>query len=277
MLPNLIIIGAQKCGTTSLHYYLSLHPHIVMSKEKELDFFVAEKRWPKGLAWYESCFTGAARVYGESSPNYTNYPYFRGVPARMHAVVPAAKLIYVVRDPLERMISSYIHAYSEGRENRPIEAALRHPERYGYVHRSLYSLQLEQYLAYYPVSQMLVMTAEELQEQRRSALRRVFAFLQVDPDFYCRRYEIRRHPSQRKRRKTAAGVRLAQTAPAQWLARLPQRFRWPFEDLLYWPVSRPITRPTLSATLQHELKARLQDDVVRLRALTGHDFARWRL
>jgi hypothetical protein len=68
MLPNLIIIGAMKCATTSLHYYLNLHPEILMSEEKQLDFFISELNWNKGIEWYESNFTDKAKIYGETSP-----------------------------------------------------------------------------------------------------------------------------------------------------------------------------------------------------------------
>ncbi len=64
MLPNLIVIGAAKCGTTSLHHYLSLHPEIKMSRRKELNFFIAECSWRKGIEWYQSNFTGQAKIYG---------------------------------------------------------------------------------------------------------------------------------------------------------------------------------------------------------------------
>lgn len=67
MLPNLIIIGAMKCGTTSLHNYLNLHPQICMSQDKEPEFFVEEKNWPKGLTWYESFFPYTAKIIGEST------------------------------------------------------------------------------------------------------------------------------------------------------------------------------------------------------------------
>src|ERR687894_2292944 len=73
-LPNLIVIGAQKCGTSVLHYYLSLHPEVSMSRPKELNFFIEERNWPRGLDWYKSQFDGDARVRGEASPNYTAYP-----------------------------------------------------------------------------------------------------------------------------------------------------------------------------------------------------------
>ena len=90
MLPNLIVIGAAKCGTTSLHEYLDAHPEIAMSREKELYFFIEEKNWNKGLAWYESNFDPHARVRGESSPGYTVFPLYQGVPERMAAIVPNA-------------------------------------------------------------------------------------------------------------------------------------------------------------------------------------------
>src|ERR1700728_3618911 len=66
-LPNLIVIGAAKCGTTSLHHYLSQHPQICMSHKKELDFFCEDANWQKGQAWYRSHFAADAIVYGESS------------------------------------------------------------------------------------------------------------------------------------------------------------------------------------------------------------------
>ena len=81
-LPNLIVIGGQKCATTSLHYYLNLHPQISMSREKELNFF-SERNWHKGIEWYKSNFTGRTKIHGESSPSYTNYPFNKEVPKRL--------------------------------------------------------------------------------------------------------------------------------------------------------------------------------------------------
>ncbi|MBW1859762.1 MAG: sulfotransferase domain-containing protein, partial [Deltaproteobacteria bacterium] len=117
-------IGALKCGTTSLHYYLGLHPEISMSREKELYFFVKECNWNKGIDWYRSNFSGESKIHGESTPIYTAYPVYVGVAERMHGVVPGTKLIYVVRDPIDRLVSHYVHACEMGREDRGIEGAL---------------------------------------------------------------------------------------------------------------------------------------------------------
>jgi len=67
-----------------------------MSWEKELHYFVFERNWPKGIEWYKSNFRGSARIHGEASPSYTNYPFFKGVAQRMHAILPEAKLIYIL-------------------------------------------------------------------------------------------------------------------------------------------------------------------------------------
>ena len=109
MLPNLIVIGAAKCGTTSLHAYLDEHPEIAMSREKELHFFVDRKNWGRGIEWYEAQFDASAPVRGESSPGYSAYPLYEGVAERMARVVPDAKLVYLVRDPVERVVSHYTH------------------------------------------------------------------------------------------------------------------------------------------------------------------------
>ena len=87
-LPNLIIIGGLKCGTTSIHHYLGLHPEIQMSKPKELNFFVEELNWDLGLDWYASRFDDRFEVRGESSPHYTNLPRFEGVAERIQRALP---------------------------------------------------------------------------------------------------------------------------------------------------------------------------------------------
>src|SRR5262245_44551346 len=82
-MPNLLIIGGLKCGTTSIHHSLGLHPESHMSKPKELNFFVEEMNWDLGLDWYASRFDDRFAVRGESSPHYTNLPRFNGVPERI--------------------------------------------------------------------------------------------------------------------------------------------------------------------------------------------------
>ena len=87
-----------------------------MSRQKELNFFIEERNWPRGADWYAGHFDAEAKVRGEASPNYSAFPQHQGVPERMHSVVPDAKLIYMVRDPLERIAAHWVHNYAKRRE-----------------------------------------------------------------------------------------------------------------------------------------------------------------
>ena len=126
--PNLIIIGGLKCGTTSIHHYLGLHPEIQMSKPKELNFFVSELNWDLGLDWYKARFDARFEVRGESSPHYTNLPRFTGVAERIRQHCPDAKLIYMVRDPIKRVLSHWVHAKGAGYESGDIDEVLSRPD-----------------------------------------------------------------------------------------------------------------------------------------------------
>ena len=116
-LPNLIVIGAQKCGTSGLHYHLGLHPEISMSKPKELNFFIEERDLaPRRRLVQAAISTPDAAVRGEASPNYTAYPQHLGVPERIHSIVPDVRLIYMLRDPLDRIAAHWVHNYAKRRE-----------------------------------------------------------------------------------------------------------------------------------------------------------------
>lgn len=275
-----MVIGAQKCGTTSLHYYLDQHPEISMARAKELNFFVARGTWAKGADWYAAQFDASAPVRGESSPAYTNYPVHEGVPARMHSLVPNAKLVFLVRDPIERIISQYIHDYSAGKENRTVEEALAdgistHP----YVLRSKYFFQLEQYLAFFPREQILVLAQEDLLHDRAPTMSQVFEFLEVDDAFYHPKFEQLKHrTSNDRRRKTRLG-RAVSLAARELTARFhpPRWIAWKAERLLVFPLSRRIERPVVGSALTERLAGELADDADRLRVLTGKEFASWSL
>lgn len=271
-LPNLIVIGAMKAGTTSLHFYLNQHPKISMSKEKELNFF--SRNWAMGIDWYTSQFGGEADIYGESSPSYTDYPYFSGVPGRMHQVLPDAKLIYVVRDPIERIISQYIH-WSQTDNPPSLSEALADFEKSRYVQRSKYYMQLEQYLQFYPTSRILLITQEELLNCRQETLKKVFRFLDVDASFYSPKYLQIRHKSRDKRQKGKIGESLSQIFEATRLKQVSPNLAWHLERLVCLPFSRPITRPSLSPRLEQELIAYLKEDTEQLEKFVGKRFEEW--
>ena len=182
-LPNFMVIGAMKAGTVSLSHYLDEHPDVFLGRGGrfgEPNFFVAEYNWARGRGWYESLFEGADRAtaIGECSPSYTWAHVYRGVPERMAQVVPGARLVYVVRDPIARMQSLYMHQVSAGRERRRAEVALLDDR---YLGPSLYGFQLATFLDYFDRSQVLVIASEVLRDRPREALSAVFEHLAVDP------------------------------------------------------------------------------------------------
>jgi hypothetical protein len=183
-LPNFLIIGAMKAGTTSLYRYLRPHPQIFMPEVKELNFFAEEGTWRRGLDWYAKRFIKAApheTALGEASPIYTQYPHHRGIPERIALHIPDAHLIYVVRDPIERIRSHYQHRVTTGAEKDPVEVAvLKNPI---YLDCSRYAFQIEQYLPYVPRDRLLVITSEALRSDRLETVRRVYTFLDVATEF----------------------------------------------------------------------------------------------
>lgn len=276
MLPNLIIIGAMKCGTTSLHYYLGFHPQIQMSAIKELDFFVEHLNWRKGLKWYMAQFYGNQPIHGEASQNYTNYPEFRGVPERIHSLIPDVKLIYIMRDPIERIISHYMLNVSHKYETRDIVTALTAPDRDKYLNRSRYYMQLERYLRLFPRANILLLKQEDLLVRRHETLQTVFRFLNVDDTFSSPEFDKIINPSSNRRHRNWFSLQLDRLNYVDLIRRIPPDIRIPVGRLLYIPFSKPVTKPEVPDWLRLELKEALQDDLTRLRDLTGWDLAEWK-
>jgi hypothetical protein len=270
-LPNLIVIGAQKCGTSGLHYYLGLHPEVSISKTKELNFFIEERNWSRGVDWYRAQFDPEATVRGEASPNYTAHPVFAGVPERMHSVVPDAKLVYIVRDPLERIAAHWVHNVAKGRVKGDLRETLLNQT--SYIARSRYHMQLQRFLRLYPLDQLLVLEQNDLRDRRAETLRSLFEFAGVDPEFSHARFRHERHRTNRKTQPTRLGTRLEERrARAQRHVLPPEAWAVARE---YWPLGRRIGRPDVQAALPDEVIAELREDARALRELTGRDFEQW--
>jgi hypothetical protein len=271
----MIIIGAEKCGTSALYYYLAQHPEVFMSREKELRFFDG-RNWERGVAWYESKFDGAAaRVRGEASPQYTFHPGAAGTPERMQSVVPDAKLIYLVRDPIERIVSAYVAEYAAGREHRTLRETITPLVGSHYVSVSSYAIQLERYLRHFPRKRILVVSREELLHMRRPTLRRVFGFLGVDARFDSDQFDRIRNPSDDRRRvRPQVGWLPANSMPAP-VGRVPWEVRAQVKRLFYRPFTERVARPAVPKDLRHGLVEVLKPDADRFRQITGRAFAEW--
>ena len=275
-LPNLIVIGGLKCGTTSLHHYLNLHPEISMSRPKELNFFVAELNWTLGAEWYASHFDRSAPVRGETSPHYTNLPRFEGVAERMVSVIPDARIVYMVRDPIDRMLSHYLHNASGGYEERGLSEALGDATS-SYVDRSRYAMQAEPYLAAFGADRVAIVAREELKDEREATMRRLFELCGVDPSFRSEQFEREWETGSGK---SSGGFRIMDRAVRlpglraldRNFDRLPESLRWLVERIVHDPDSGAAAKPELPAELRAGLETLLRDDVGRLEQVAGRSF-----
>lgn len=273
-LPNLVVIGGTKCGTTSLHAYLALHPRIFMSRVKEVQFFT--KHFAKGVSWYAGHFRQGREhaVRGEASPQYTCHPRITGIPARMHAVLPDAKLIYLVRDPFARLRSHVVFMAAD-RKAPSLEALLDPFETNPYVAQSRQAWQLEQYLAVFPRERILVIAAEDLRDARRAALAEVFRFLDVEP-FDSPDLDAELNATEVARRDGGIASRLIHAVAALRPGRfVPARYGLPIRDRALRLFSRPAAPPPMSAVLESRLRELFAADAARLRRLTGLRLDRW--
>ncbi len=199
-LPTTVVIGAMKSGTTSLHAHLGEHPDVGMSRPKELNFFLgpeqgpehlggpdggaaatwASGNWHRGIDWYAAHFDPACPVRGEASPGYTS-PSHPEAAARMATVIPGARLLYAVRDPVRRALSQYGHHRREGTETRHLADALLDPASQ-YLSRGRYAERLAPFLSTGAFDgRITVVAQEELEADLPATMRRVFADLDLDP------------------------------------------------------------------------------------------------
>lgn len=279
-LPDFLVIGAMKAGTTSLYHYLRAHPDVFMPAIKAPEFFVAESNWRRGVEWYAGLFEPAgtrAVAVGEASNAYAKHPYHRGVPERMVATIPDARLVYAVRDPVQRIRSHYRTRAREGAEKLPIERAI--VENPVYLEYSRYAMQIDRFLEHFAREQLLVITAEDLRDDRRATMRTVYAFVGVDPDVEPPELdrEFYKTDDQPGRSLVPLRVRkaLKKHVPAAKRAK-------ELENNLFRVLKRGRPAPRteeVPAAISDEVRARihevLADDVRRLRTILGPTFDGW--
>lgn len=206
-LPDFLIIGAQRCGTTSLYYYLTEHPNIFPSSVKEVHFF--DDSFTKGMHWYRAQFPTIVEKYyierirkhgfltGEATPSYLLHPH---APKRIFQVMPKAKLIVLLRNPVDRAYSHYWLRTTLGDETLSFEDAIHAEEerisearerlladenyhdkhrRVSYLSRGIYVDQLRRWMNYYPKEQFLILRSEDLYSDPAGITKQALEFIGV--------------------------------------------------------------------------------------------------
>jgi sulfotransferase family protein len=200
-LPDLLVIGGQRCGTSTLYRYLGRHPDVAPSLRKEVEYF--SRRFDRGERWYRAHFAlanGRSRLAFEATPDYLFHPLAAD---RAAAVVPGARIVVMLREPTARAWSHYHHMVALGHETLDFEAAVAaeadrcipdlrrladdpHHDpvsllRYSYVARGRYVEQLVRWRDHFPPDRMLVVRSEDFFADPAPVFRRVVEFLGLSP------------------------------------------------------------------------------------------------
>lgn len=263
-LPTFIVIGAMKAGTTSLAAYLNQHPEVAMSEKKEPNYFADPGNWQRGLEWYAGLFPEGARAAGEASVFYTMVPEYTGAPERIKQTIPEVRIIYLVRDPIERMKSMFVHRAEKDRATgRSLsETIVKIPS---YFAISRYDFQLEPYLSLFDREQILVVTTDELRADPDHLLARSFRHIGVTSDKRVSTNQILNRGAD-KRFLSGFGFRVAKVFHKTGVReRLPPRLRKAAKRTL----SRKITSDMLflDSDTERDLRNRLAPDLRIVRDL----------
>lgn len=280
-------VGAQKCGTTSLHALLNAHPAIFVPAQKETKFFADDNLYARGTAFYQQEHFGApnAKVVGEVDPNYLYFPY---VAERLYTYRPDAKLIVMLRNPVERAFAHYMMMVTMGVETLTFEEALEQEETrlkgpwldrvfFSYVDRGFYAEQIRRYLTYFAFHQIEFILLDDLRNDPNGVIRRLWDFLEVSELGICTDMP-RENVGQRPQSLGLARVMNRDS----WIKRQAKR-HLPNDGAIVATYRRLHERNLQgkrdqgpSPDTAGSLLRRYSDDIVELESLLNRDLTAWR-
>lgn len=293
MRPNFLIVGAPRSGTTTIYEGLTQHPEIYMSPRKEPWFseltgergpWLGPRDGQPVESWqeYERLFAGAngAKAIGEASTLYLAAPE---APRRIKESLPDARLICILRNPVDRAYSNFLEHVQEGRETefdfrRAVEAESERLSRHwapswAYTGLGFYGKQLERYFAELPRKQMLVLLYEDLARDRTGVYQRIFNFLGVHPGIIPV-LPPRVNENSGIPKNHFVHVLLTHPNPVRQALRsvLTDRQR---KAVRSWLLHHNLQRPHLDPDLRRELRERFRSDILHASALIDRDLSAW--
>lgn len=286
-LPDFVIVGAPKCGTTTLYQYLLRHPGVFMSTPKEMSFFSKPEVFARGFPWYTALFDPASddQLCGEASTTYARWPTHEGTAERLAAAVPDARLIYLVRNPVDRVYSFYAHRMREEVTAGIDEFLTQTPEA---IHSGLYMSQVDELLRHFPREQLHVMLLDDLKVSPQTPIDGVLRFLGLEPiDLSAEKRIVANQGSghfaatQSVTRLTGAIKRVPVLGRAVRMVPSGAR-RAAFEWLQKGPVGRRLkgrhtqSMTPLTPTLRRRLYGHFREDLARFEAFLGRDLSHWK-
>ena len=288
-LPNFMVIGAAKAGTTSLHHYLLQHPQIFLPKEKELQFFTDDQLYKRGKAYYLDNYFKQAHLFparGEATPFYLHRPEIVIPRLKQIFADETLKFVVLLRDPAKRAWSHYLHMVRLGLEIFDFSTALAMEEQrmkedslswFSYYTDGLYSRQLKHWFSAYPQEAFLILTQEELASDTQEALQKIFAFLNVDITQKVRDLSVKNKAGEAKS-KFLMRILMGRFSGASFLKKiLPVQLRRHIGMILRHMNTQPAKNTLMMPDRTYEdLAKRYNADLEELDTLLGRSFENWR-
>jgi hypothetical protein len=275
MKVDFILIGAQKCGTTSIANQLAAHPQVCFSKEKEPGYFHATENWQAGLNVYHALFgPRPGQLCGEGSTFYTFFPEFTKTHERLYDYNPDLKLVYIMRQPVDRVISHYTHNFVRSIDTKPPEEAVF--DSPAYVNRSRYGVQVRPYLELFGPENVLLLIFEEYTDDQIATLEQIARFLNIDPAPFADTDTTPRHQSVGQPYLRYESVRQITHSDAFQKVRniIPAAIRQPIRHRLF--SNKIDEKPHFSVETRQALWRLLEDDVRTVESLLGRRLDQWR-
>lgn len=260
-LPHFIIIGAMKAGTTSLHENLKVHPEIGMSTYKEPNYFT--RAYTKKLEWYQGLFGSGKVKFGDASPSYSMRHKFPQTAERIYKTLPKVKLIYILRDPVDRIISHLHHnLYRDRIKLKNVNEEVL--QNSNYITTSRYYYQISPYLKFFDREDILFVDLAKMKKCPQEVLDEVCEFIGVDLFDFSEGIKISFNSSQRYLIKYHDSIH--KYFPKN-IAKL--------SHLFFYVLDIKISRPILKESTLVAIKKALEDDVKKLEENIGVDVSLW--
>ncbi len=272
---DFIILGAQKCGTTALADLLKAHPGVSFSKKKEPHFFSKTKDWRRDMPMLEAQFEfGEGLIYGEASTSYSYYPGENlEIWNDLYEHNPELKFIYLVRHPVDRLVSHYMHFFVRGFIDQPLEEAIYHHPML--INAGRYYTQIRPYIERFGREQVLILDFETFVKDMQAGARQAAAWLGLDPALLPEKEELRKNASLNRIKRDKKYDRLLPLVkkvdnmlPTDLVKkafdRLSTRHGRSFEE-----------KPTLPPKLRRAVIELNRLDIEALEKLTGRSYAAW--
>jgi len=275
MQVNLFILGAMKCGTTTLFGHFEKHPQICFSNPKETGFF-KDERWQDKIDVYHKkfkCKKSNLKYYAEGDTNYTKFALNsnKNIWDRIYAYNSASKLIYLYRNPIDRIVSEYTHLILEGYQSGKIEDLVF--SKTNYIQNSSYYSQINPFIQKFGSENLLILSFEDFIKQKSKTLNQISDFLDIAP------FKEENNPIHKN--KSSGSLRFHyKTRPySRYLNKLisflPKQARDGLMKILIPKERHIFSKPKLDTAIKKKIFNALEEDITKFEELTGKDFKHW--